>query len=238
MKLLSHLSKNGHPMPRPADARLLALGRSAWEAALAEAQDNSCAARARQWSATAPGRDLLAAIFGNSPFLSGVAVAEWGFLTRIIEEGADPLFEEIVTATETHAEHGENRAMLMRRLRIAKRRVALLAAIAEFAESWSLEQQMTALSRFAEAAIGAAVRDTLRAAAANGTLAPADLEDPESGSGLIVLAMGKLGGGELNYSSDIDLILLYDPSSVPGLAQDGAQSLFGRIARDFCPYSR
>ncbi len=55
---------------------------------------------------------------------------------------------------------------------------------------------------------------------------------PKSGSGLIVLGIGKLGGGELNYSSDIDLILLYDPSGVPGLAQDSAQSLFGRMARD------
>src|SRR5439155_12067192 len=109
--------------------------------------------------------------------------------------------------------------------------VALLAAVAEFAGSWSLERQMTALSRFAEAAIGAAVRDALRAAAANGSLALPHPEDPESGSGLIVLAMGKLGGAELNYSSDIDLILLYDPSNLPQLAQDNAQSLFGRIAR-------
>jgi [glutamine synthetase] adenylyltransferase / [glutamine synthetase]-adenylyl-L-tyrosine phosphorylase len=233
MKLLSHLSPNGDRLPQPADPRLLALGLARWEAALAEAHDKSSAALAREWSATPAGRDLLAAIFGNSPFLSGLAIAEWGFLTRIVEEGADPLFKEIVTATETRADSGENRATLMRRLRIAKRRVALLAAVAEFAGSWSLEQQMAGLSRFAEAAIGAAVRDLLRAAAASGAIAPIDPADPETGSGLIVLAMGKLGGGELNYSSDIDLILLYDPAGVPGLAQDGAQSLFGRIARDF-----
>ncbi len=233
MKLLSHLSPNGDGLPRPADTRLLTLGLSGWDAALAEAQDKRRAALAREWSATAHGRGLLAAIFGNSPFLSGLAITEWGFLTRIVEEGADALFEEIVTATETHADSGENRAVLMGRLRIAKRRVALLAAVAELAGSWSLEQQMAGLSRFAEAAIGAAVRDVLRAAAANGAIAPIDPDDPESGSGLIVLALGKLGGGELNYSSDIDLILLYDPAGVPGLAQDSAQSLFGRTARDF-----
>src|SRR5256886_16758705 len=55
------------------------------------------AAAARRWSATAPGKDLLAAIFGNSPFLSGLAIAEWGFLTHLVAEGPDPLFEEIVT---------------------------------------------------------------------------------------------------------------------------------------------
>jgi glutamate-ammonia-ligase adenylyltransferase len=237
VKLLSHLSPNGarphdEVPPRPADARCLALGLSRWDAALAEAADRRRAALARQWSATSVGKRLMAAIFGNSPFLSGLAVAEWDFLTRLIEKGADPLFEELVTGTETHADRGENQAALMRRLRIAKRRVALLAAVAELTQSWSLEQQMTALSRFAEAAIGAAVRHLLQSAASNGSIVLPDPEDPEIGSGLIVLAMGKLGGGELNYSSDIDLILLYDPADVPPLAQDGAQSLFGRIARD------
>ena len=242
MKLLSPLSPivppaQGTPWrddgpPQPADERLLALGFAAWEAALAEATDEPGAALARAWSATKAGRCLLAAIFGNSPFLGRLAVAEWEFLSRLVEEGADPQFDAILTATETRADSGENQAALMRRLRIAKRRIALLAAIAELAGQWSLEQQMTALSRFAEAAIGAAVRHLLRAAAANGRVALSDPEDPETGSGLIVLGMGKLGGGELNYSSDVDLILLYDPAGVPGLAQDGAQSLFSRIARD------
>ena len=49
---------------------------------------------------------------------------------------------------------------------------------------------------------------------------------------MIVLGLGKLGGRELNYSSDIDLILLYDPASPAAPAPDRAQSLFGRVARD------
>ncbi|HEX3865076.1 MAG TPA: bifunctional [glutamine synthetase] adenylyltransferase/[glutamine synthetase]-adenylyl-L-tyrosine phosphorylase [Stellaceae bacterium] len=219
-------------IPRAASPRLCDLGFAAWDAALAEAPDAARAQAARSWSDAAPGHDLLTAIFGNSPFLSGVAVAEWEFLTRVVEDGADPLFEDIATATETHAERGENRAALMRRLRIAKRRVALLAAAAELAGSWSVEQQMSALSRFAEAAIGAAVRHLLTAAATTGDIASVDPENPEHSSGLIVLGMGKLGGGELNYSSDIDLILLYDPSRTPGLVLDNAQAIFSRLARD------
>ncbi len=50
-------------------------------------------------------------------------------------------------------DRGEDIAALMRRLRVAKRRVALLAAVADLAGAWALEQQMAALSRFAEAAI-------------------------------------------------------------------------------------
>ena len=44
--------------------------------------------------------------------------------------------------------------------------------------------------------------------------------------------MGKLGGGELNYSSDIDLILLYDPARAPPLARDALHSLCNRLARE------
>ena len=232
MTLLSSLSSNGDGLPRPADGRLRDLGFSAWEAALTAATDRTGAARARSWSATPAGRCLLAAIFGHSPFLSSAAVGEWVFLTRLVEEGPDPLFEAIAAATEQHPERGENQAALMRRLRMAKRQVALLAAVAELAGSWTLERQMEALSHFAEAAIGAAARHLLRAAAEGGRMTANDPRDPETGSGLIVLAMGKLGGRELNYSSDIDLILLYDPAGISGIPPDGAQSFFVRLARD------
>ena len=52
----------------------------------------------------------------------------------------------------------------MRRLRVAKRRVSLVAAMAELIGAWTLEQQTAALSRFAEAALGAVVRHLLRQA--------------------------------------------------------------------------
>ena len=68
--------------------------------------------------------------------------------------------------------------------------------------------------------------------ATSGAISPVDPADPEPGSGLFVLGLGKLGGRELNYSSDIDLILLYDPASPAAPAPDRAQSLFGRLARD------
>ncbi len=236
MALLSDLSANRDVLPEPADLRLLELGLSAWNAALVEADNADRACRARAWSGTPEGAMLLAALFGNSSFLSAVAVAEWDFLTRLIDEGADDPFEEILARVERREDSGEaiseDRASLMRSLRVARRRVALLAAVAELAGSWSLERQMTALSRFADAAIGAALRHLLRALATSGAIAPIDPADPEQGSGLIVLALGKLGGQELNYSSDVDLILLYDRASPAAPAPDRAQSLFGRVARD------
>ena len=75
------------------------------------------------------------------------------------------------------------------------------------------------------------VRGERREAAARGRLKPVDPAKPEEGSGHIVLAMGKMGAGELNYSSDIDLIVFYDPDA-PALAdKDDATAFHVRIAR-------
>ena len=232
MKLLSHLSLDGEGLPEPADERRLALGFGAWQEALALTQGDPAVDAALRWSTTPRGKRLLASIFGNSPFLGGIAVKEWAFLTRLVEEGADSLFAEIAGAIERPADLGEDIAALMRRLRSAKRQVALVTAVAELVGAWSLEQQTGALSRFAEAALGAALRHLLRQAANRGAIGLQSMDEPERDSGLIVLGMGKLGGYELNYSSDIDLILLYDPTRARISTRDGIQSFFVRIARD------
>jgi glutamate-ammonia-ligase adenylyltransferase len=209
MELLARLSLDDGGLPRPADRRRLSLGLEAWHAALADAEPGPATAAARDWSRSLSGEQLLGSIFGNSPFLSGLAVREWQFLTRLVEAGPDPLFTEIAAAIEDPEEHDKDAPALMRRLRIAKRRTALLAAVAELAGVWSLEQQTEALSRFAEAAIGASLRYLLREAVSNKRIVLADTADPEHDSGLIVLGMGKLGARELNYSSDVDLILFF-----------------------------
>ncbi len=232
MKLLSHLSPNRDGLPEPADARRLALGFDAWSEALALAQGDPASDLARHWSATGAGKRLLAAIFGNSPFLTGVAVKEWAFFTRLVEQGPDPVFSEIAAEVEKTEDLGEDTAALMRRLRVARRRVALVAALAELAGVWSLEQQTGALSRFADAALDTALRHLLRQAAGKGLIALAAADQPEQDSGLIILGMGKLGGHELNYSSDIDLIILYDPAAARITARDGVQSFFVRLTRD------
>ena len=56
-------------------------------------------------------------------------------------------------------------------------------------------------------------------------------EAPDRGSGFAVLGMGKLGAHELNYSSDVDLVLLYDPA-IHDTLEDGAGHIFARMARD------
>jgi glutamate-ammonia-ligase adenylyltransferase len=98
-------------------------------------------------------------------------------------------------------------------LRESKRIVALATAVADIGGIWKLEQVTEALTALAETALSRAVAHLLRAAHDAGELRLPDPADPETGGGFTVLGMGKLGARELNYSSDVDLVLLYDPSA-------------------------
>src|SRR6202012_6045359 len=80
---------------------------------------------------------------------------------------------------------------------------------------WTLDQVTGALTRFADAAVKGALRFLLRRAAALHNMPERDGAALEAESGLTVLAMGKYGAHELNYSSDIDLIVFYDAEKFP-----------------------
>ena len=55
----------------------------------------------------------------------------------------------------------------------------------------------------------------------------------EEPRGLAVLALGKLGSGELNYSSDVDLVLLFDPDTLPRRPRDEPGEAAVRYGRRF-----
>jgi glutamate-ammonia-ligase adenylyltransferase len=112
-------------------------------------------------------------------------------------------------------------------LRRAKRETHLAVALADLSGKFDVAATTAALTRFADAAVRAALRFALAEAAASGKLTTAVAAD----CGFVVLALGKHGGGELNYSSDIDLVLFYDPDSaaIPEGASPGP--LFVRIAK-------
>lgn len=114
-------------------------------------------------------------------------------------------------------------------LRQAKRSVALVTALADIGGIWDLARVTASLSDLAEAALRLAVAHLLREAHDAGTLRLPHPDLPELACGFVVLGMGKLGARELNYSSDVDLILLHDPAS--GVySGDSPTSFYTRIA--------
>ena len=89
----------------------------------------------------------------------------------------------------------------------------MLIALADLGGVWDVIDVTGALSDFADAAVSNALSFLLRMAHHDGKLILPDLDQPEIGCGVVVLAMGKHGARELNYSSDIDLIVFFDPAS-------------------------
>lgn len=123
----------------------------------------------------------------------------------------------------------ENEVMLA--LRKMKQEAHLLIALADLGGVWDIRQIIEAISRMADVAVSACMTFLLRQAAGAGKLKLADMNDPQKGCGVVVLALGKHGAKELNYSSDIDLVVFYDPLS-PALESDSeAAPLFVRMTR-------
>jgi glutamate-ammonia-ligase adenylyltransferase len=171
---------------------------------------------------------LLPAIFGNSPYLTECLLAEPGVLRSLVYGGPDATLEQLLRADR---QDGAGRSQVMAALRQARRRLALLVALADLAGLWSLEQVTGALSRFADLAIQRALDFALREAAQRGEIEIADPDDPQATAGIIVLGMGKLGALELNYSSDIDLIVLFDPDRLRYRGREGPMALAVRLTR-------
>jgi [glutamine synthetase] adenylyltransferase / [glutamine synthetase]-adenylyl-L-tyrosine phosphorylase len=175
-------------------------------------------------------RPLLECLGGNSPYLSELALREPDNLLAIAANGPDAVCDAALGALARIAPT-EGTAAIGAALRQAKRAVALAASVADIGGAWSLAQVTGALSDLAEGALRLSVAHLLRRAHGAGQLRLPHPGAPDRGSGFTVLAMGKLGARELNYSSDVDLILLYDPAAHPG-REDGLGQVFARLARD------
>jgi len=188
-------------------------------------------AAAQTFAATQAGKALLEAVFSGSPFLTQSLMREPAWLGRLAREGADHLATGIIAETRGATSALSDEAQIMRALRIAKRRLALTAALADIAGQWTLYQVTGALSDFADAAAGAAASFVVRRAAERGAFRLKHADDPQKQSGFIVIGMGKLGARELNYSSDIDLICLYDHEIVDTENHDGLQQHAIRMTR-------
>src|SRR5690348_9035609 len=106
------------------------------------------------------------------------------------------------------------------RLRKRRHGLALAVALGDLAGELPLERVTALLSDFADDAIDQAV------AAAIAERVP----DAEP-AGFAVIAMGKLGSHELNYSSDVDLLLLFDPDMLPKRSRDDAGEAAVRVGR-------
>ncbi|MDJ1008731.1 MAG: glutamine-synthetase adenylyltransferase [Paracoccaceae bacterium] len=174
-------------------------------------------------------RELIAGTAGSSPYLAGLLTQEADWSRAALAASPEAAFEGLLA--EVADAEGADTGSCLRRV---KRRAALLIALADLGGVWPLEATTAALTRLADAAVAASLRLALSAEIARGRLPGIGQGDLDTGAGLAVIAMGKMGAFELNYSSDIDLICLFDEARFdPGELAE-ARSGFVRATRKMC----
>src|SRR4051794_37826816 len=176
-------------------------------------------------------RPILDGIAEASPYLFDLMRADAARLLRLLDCDPQAHLGGLIERTSLAVPLAVDEAEAMQLLRRMKSEAALLIALCDIGEVWPVMQVTAGLTDLAVASVRSALRYLLRQEASRGRLKPPNPERPEEGSGLIVLAMGKMGAGELNYSSDIDLIVFFDPAA-PSLAEDiEPQPFFVRVSQ-------
>jgi len=173
-------------------------------------------------------RALLEGAFSSSSYLSSLALRDPELLAKCLSHDPDEhLAAACAELTEGIGACGsfKEASTLLRRF---KRRIALLGGLADLGGVWEVDVVIAAMSQAAEAALNGAVAFLFRKAQEAGEIETG----VAPGGGFVVIAMGKLGASELNYSSDIDLIVFYDAKRAglkPGVEPS---AFFVKITRD------
>lgn len=183
----------------------------------------------------ARGKSETAAFLGSvldlAPFLRDAAILHPEFLDTLFDTPIDNRIDAIISAVPEFGLSLESESELMPALRIAKAEAHFLIALGDLGGVLGGAKTTTLVSRLAIASTQSAIRFLLKDAARTGKLLLKNESEPEKGSGWIILGMGKLGAMELNYSSDIDLIVLFDPwAGILPDAHDGIET-FTRLTR-------
>ncbi|NGM46680.1 glutamine-synthetase adenylyltransferase [Rhodobacter sp. SGA-6-6] len=170
-------------------------------------------------------RELMAATAGCSPYLKGLMLREAEWLREIAGQAPEAALDAALAAPGEAATDRLGPA-----LRQAKRRVALLAGLCDLGGVWPLEMVTGALTQLADRAVDLCLQRLVAEEIRRGKLPGQGPEDAADAGGMVALAMGKMGAHELNYSSDIDLICLFDQDRYGAEAAE-ARAAFIRVTR-------
>jgi len=176
-------------------------------------------------------RTIFLGLAEASPYLFDLVCTDTPRAIRLLLSEPERHLVQLIERTGRDVLAAQSEIEVMQLLRRTKSEAALLVALCDIGGVWPVMQVTAALTDLAVASVQSALRFLLREEANRGKIVPPDPDRPENGSGLIVLAMGKMGAGELNFSSDIDLIVFYD-TAASSLAPDiEPQPFFVRVTQ-------
>lgn len=168
---------------------------------------------------------LIAGTAGCSPYLNGLMTREADWLRGALAVAPETAAAEVLAALVPMPVDQLGPA-----LRRAKRRIALLTALADLGGVWPLEQVTGWLTALSDRAVDLSMQVLVAEEIRRGKLPGQTPEDAATAAGMVTIAMGKTGAGELNYSSDIDLICLFDDARYGAEAAE-ARAAFIRVTR-------
>ena len=174
------------------------------------------------WGALAP-------VFAASPYLASLARRDGQRLPGVLGGEPEALLAGILARGEAQAAEPDFETA-RRRLRELKADLHLLTALCDLGGVWDLDQVTGALTRFADAALRAALAQAVRQEVARGAMTRLGEGEDGPAPGLFCVAMGKHGAFELNYSSDIDFSIFYAPERLPVAEGHEPQAVAARIA--------
>ena len=198
-----------------------------WLAELEPAQ----AADIRAWLGRPAARAILLGIAEFSPYLFDLVRADAARLIRLLACDPEAHLAALIENTSRDVLAAASEADVMALLRRMKSEAALMIAVCDIGGVWPVMRVTAALTDLAVNSVQAGLRFLLRQEVARGRMTAAEPDRPEEGCGLIVLAMGKMGAGELNYSSDIDLIVFFDPAATSLVADIEPAPFFVRVTQ-------
>ncbi len=165
---------------------------------------------------------FLDAVFAAAPYLGRLACRRPETLLRLASDPPETVIADAIAAARAA---GSNPDTVLSALRQAKADMHLATALADLAGAFSLEEAVGAVSDFADASVQAA----LEAGARTSGLPVDDPDNPAPG--LFVLTLGKHGQRSLNYSSDIDLVVVWEPERITPHGHSDPTTRYSRLTR-------
>jgi glutamate-ammonia-ligase adenylyltransferase len=164
----------------------------------------------------------LAQAFGASPYLTSLARRDPKRLEALLADEPLARLDDILRRTVAVADLTPDAAQAS--LRLLKQELHLLTALADLGGAWDLDQVTGALTRFADASVVAALTSAARGELESGRLIRLGVGERGPVPGWFCIAMGKQGAFELNYSSDIDVSVFFDPDALAEVLAPGIET--------------
>lgn len=179
------------------------------------------------------GRDLetLLQLFSTSQYFSDLLVANPGFVEMLgVPLRRSPRRQELEVQLQAEVDAAFEDSAILRAFRRFRQKQILRIGTNDIIRDRPLEEVTRDISRVADAAVEVALATALRHISRR-------FGEPHTHAGqparCIILAFGKHGGQELNYSSDIDLMFLYDEEgATSGKHGIGNDEYFGRVVSE------